>query len=143
MEQRLSIVTLGVADYQRAKAFYEGLGWRASLDVEQTAFFEAGGAVVVLWSREKLAADSGVVDDGASWAGMVLAHNVRSRDEVHEVIEQARAQGAEVTRQPAETFYGGYAGAFRDLDGHTWEIAWNPAFALDERGNLMLAKGLS
>src|SRR3954453_13923598 len=116
MEQRVSLVTLGVRDYARAKAFYEALGWSVALDVEETAFFRANGVVVVLWSREKLAADSGIDDDGARWSATALAHNVGSREEVDEVIEQARAAGAEISREPAETFYGGYAGVFRDLD---------------------------
>ena len=126
MKQSLSLVTLGVADYRRAKAFYEALGWTTALDLQETAFFRANGVVVVLWAREKLAADMGVADDGARFGGIALAHNVRSRGEVHEVIEQARANGAEIAREPAETFYGGYAGVFRDLDGHAWEIAHNP-----------------
>lgn len=138
MEQRLSLVTLGVADHGRAKDFYEALGWRVTLDLEQTAFFEAGGAVLVLWGRDKLAADTGVRDDGARWGGITLAHNVRSRDEVHEVIERARVAGAEITREPSETFYGGYAGIFRDLDGHAWEIAYNPGFGFDDEGRLVL-----
>src|SRR5581483_12171885 len=100
MRQSLSLVTLGVADYARAKAFYEALGWTAAMDVEETAFFRANGVVVTLWSREKLAADAGVSDTGASFGGIVLAHNVGSRDEVHEVMEQARAAGATVTREP-------------------------------------------
>jgi predicted lactoylglutathione lyase len=138
VEQRLSLITLGVADYGRAKAFYEGLGWSVAMDVQETAFFYVGGTVLVLWSREKLAADTGVVDGGATWGGITLAHNVRSREEVQAVIEQARANGGDVTREPAETFYGGYAGIFRDLDGHAWEVAHNPGFELDDRGNVVL-----
>jgi predicted lactoylglutathione lyase len=138
VKQRVSLVTLGVSDYARAKAFYEALGWSVALDIEETAFFEAGGTVVVLWARDKLAADTGVPDDGARWGGIVLAHNVRSREDVHEVIEQARSNGAEITREPAETFYGGYAGAFRDLDGHPWEVAHNPAFGFDDEGRIVL-----
>jgi uncharacterized protein len=139
VRQTISLITLGVADFARAKAFYEGLGWTVSLDVEETAFFQtANGTVVVLWSREKLAADTGVADDGVRWGGITLAQNVRSREEVHEVIEQARANGAEITREPAETFYGGYAGIFRDLDGHAWEIAHNPGFGLDANGSVVL-----
>src|SRR6476619_7391656 len=138
MKQSVSLVTLGVADYVRAKTFYEELGWRAALDLQETAFFEGNGVVVTLWSREKLAADMGIPDDGASWGGIALAHNVASRDEVHDVIERARAAGAEITREPSETFYGGYAGAFRDLDGHAWEIAHNPGFGLDPSGRAML-----
>jgi len=135
----VSLVTLGVADLERARAFYAALGWAPSLDIQETLFFQAGGVVVVLWGREKLAADSGVADDdGARWGGITLAHNVRSRAEVDAVVAQARAAGAEVTREPAETFYGGYAGIFRDPDGHAWEVAHNPGFALDERGAVLL-----
>jgi predicted lactoylglutathione lyase len=118
VEQRVSLLTLGVADYSRAKAFYEALGWSVTLDIEETAFFQTSGCVVVLWSRDKLAEDTGIPDDGPRWGGILLAHNVRSRDKVDKVIEQARSNGAEITREPSETFYGGYAGAFRDLDGH-------------------------
>jgi len=134
----VTLVTLGVADYARAKEFYEAMGWSPALDVEETAFFQANGVVLVLWARDKLADDMSVPDDGARWSGIALAHNVRSREEVHEVIEQARSNGAEVTREPSETFYGGYAGAFRDLDGHAWEVAHNPGFSLDDGGNVVL-----
>jgi uncharacterized protein len=138
VEPRLTILTLGVADYPRAKTFYEALGWTCALDIEETAFFPGNGVVLVLWGRDKLAKDSGVADDGARWGGITLAHNVRSREEVDRVIEEARRLGAEVTRDPGETFYGGYAGIFRDLDGHAWEIAFNPGFGLDDRGNVVL-----
>jgi predicted lactoylglutathione lyase len=141
MEQRLSMVTLGVADYARAKAFYEALGWSAALDIQETAFFQAGSVILVLWERSKLDDDAGIDDEDARWGGIALAQNVRSREEVHQVIEQARSAGAEVTREPAETFYGGYAGYFRDLDGHAWEIAHNPGFGLDDDGNLVLPAG--
>jgi predicted lactoylglutathione lyase len=138
VDQRLTLVTLGVSDYARAKAFYEALGWSAPLEVEETSFFQGNGVILCIWAREKLGPDMGIPDDGASWSGIALAHNVRSKDEVHGVIEQARANGAEITREPAETFYGGYAGAFRDLDGHAWEIAHNPGFGLDDDGNIVL-----
>ena len=138
MQQSVSLVTLGVSDYDAAKAFYAALGWSPALEVQETAFFRANGVVLVLWAREKLAPDLGIADDGARWGGIGLAHNVGSRDEVHEVIELARANGAEITREPAETFYGGYAGVFRDLDGHAWEIAHNPGFGLDADGNVVL-----
>jgi len=138
VQQSLSLVTLGVSDYARAKAFYEALGWKAALEVEQTTFFRANGVVLVLWGRDELAADTGVRDDGARWGGITLAHNVGSREEVHEVIELARRNGAEVTREPADTFYGGYAGVFRDLDGHAWEIAYNPGFGLADDGTVVL-----
>jgi catechol 2,3-dioxygenase-like lactoylglutathione lyase family enzyme len=138
MEQRVSLVTLGVSDYARAKAFYTALGWVPALDVEDTAFFQANGVIVVLWAREKLAQDMGIPDDGARWGGIALAYNVPSKDAVEEVIEQARALGAEITREPGATFYGGYAGCFLDPDGHAWEIAHNPTFTLDDAGNVVL-----
>jgi len=141
VDQRVSLVTLGVADYARAKAFYEALGRSPALDIEETAFYEANGVILVLWARDKLAADMGVEDDGARFGGIALAHNVRSRDEVNEVIERARRNGAAITREPAETFYGGYAGAFRDPDGPVWEIAHNPGFGLDPDGNVVLPAG--
>jgi uncharacterized protein len=140
VEQRLSLVTLGVADYEKSKAFYESLGWKVTMDVEETAFFQANGTIVVLWSRAKLAEDMNVPDDGAAWSGIALAHNVGSREEVHEIVDLARANGAEITREPSETFYGGYAGVFRDLDGHAWEVAYNPGFELDDRGNVVLPR---
>jgi len=138
MRQAVSLITLGVSDYARAKAFYAALGWTPAMDVEETAFFEANGVVLVLWSREKLAADMGVADDGASWGGVALAHNVASDAEVDRIVEDARAAGAQISREPAPTFYGGYAGAFRDLDGHVWEVAHNPGFGLTDDGNVVL-----
>jgi hypothetical protein len=141
MRQSISLITLGVDDYDRSKAFYEALGWVASLDIQETAFFTANGIVLALWSREKLAADTGATDDGSRWSGITLAHNVGSREEVHQIIEAARLAGGEIAREPAETFYGGYAGVFRDLDGHPWEVAHNPGFGLDDMGNVILPVG--
>jgi uncharacterized protein len=140
MDQRLSLVTLGVADVEASKAFYERLGWRVGLDVQETVFFQIGDAILTLWGRDKLAADSGVTDDGG-WGGVTLAHNVGSRDEVDRVIEDARAAGARIGREPTETFYGGYAGVFIDLDGHPWEVAHNPGFELREDGSIHLPDG--
>jgi uncharacterized protein len=138
MKQSVSLITLGVSDYARSKAFYEAIGWAPSMDVEETAFFAANGVVLVLWSRDKLAADMGVEDEGARWGGIALAHNVASDDEVERVIEDARANGARVTREPSRTFYGGYAGAFCDPDGHVWEVAHNPGFGLTDDGSVIL-----
>lgn len=138
MDQRISLITLGVADVGRAKAFYERLGWQGQ-EVEETVFFQAGGAVVVLWARDKLADDAGVDDvnpDG--FGGVALAHNVRSRAEVDDVLADAADAGAEITRPARETFYGGYAGCFTDPDGHVWEIAHNPGFTLGPDGSVIL-----
>lgn len=138
MRQSIALITLGVSDYARAISFYEGLGWRAKLEIEETAFFEANGVVLVLWSRAKLAADMGIDDRNGGWSGITLAHNVGAAAEVDEVVELARTLGAEVTREPSETFYGGYAGGFVDLDGHSWEVAYNPNFALSADGSVVL-----
>jgi predicted lactoylglutathione lyase len=138
MKQSVSLITLGVSDYARAKAFYEAMGWSAAMDVEETAFFQCNGVVLVLWSRAKLADDMGIDDDGARWGGVALAHNVASDEEVDRIVEQARVNGAEVCRAPSPTFYGGYAGAFRDLDGHVWEVAHNPGFGLADDGAVIL-----
>jgi uncharacterized glyoxalase superfamily protein PhnB len=137
VEQRISLVTLGVADVARAQRFYERLGWRGQL-VEETVFFQTGQSALVLWGRGKLAADSGIDDGGAEFGGVVLAYNARSQDEVRSIVAAARDAGATVTRPPSDTFYGGYAAVFRDLDGHPWEVAYNPGFTLTEDGSLIL-----
>ena len=137
MEQRISIVTLGVGDLARARAFYEALGWRGQ-EVEETVFFQAGPLVLVLWARAKLAADSGVPDDGRGFDGVTLAQNVRSAEEVDAVVAAAAEAGATVPRKPGPTFYGGYAGVFLDPDGHAWEIAHNPGFTITDEGAVVL-----
>jgi len=138
MDQRLSVVTLGVADLGRARAFYEALGWRTGAAPEDdVVFFATGGPVLALWSRERLADDSGV-DDAPGWGGVTLAHNVRSAREVDDVIEQARAAGARISREPGETFWGGYSGVFVDPEGHPWEVAHNPRWTLREDGGVEL-----
>lgn len=137
MEQRLSLVTLGVADLDRARRFYEALGWRETPRAEGVVFFQSGGMVVGLWGREELAADSGV-DDAGGWGGITLAHNVASPAEVDAVIDEARAAGATIAREPAATFWGGYSGVFVDPDGHPWEVAHNPAWTLAEDGSIDL-----
>ncbi len=130
------MITLGVSDLPRARAFYERLGWRGQ-EVEQTVFFQAGGLVLVLWSEDRLADDAGVPRSAAGgFRGAALAQNVRSRAAVDAVVSAAEAAGARVTRPPAETFYGGYAGYFTDPDGHAWEIAYNPGFPLADDGTI-------
>lgn len=138
MEQRISLVTLGVADLARARAFYQRLGWRGQ-EVEQTVFFQAGGLALVLWGRDKVADDAGLEDTGTDgFGGMTLAHNVRSRVEVDQVLDQAAKAGAEIIQAARETFYGGYAGFFTDPDGHVWEIAYNPGFSLNDDGTIII-----
>jgi predicted lactoylglutathione lyase len=140
MKQSVSLITLGVSDYERAKSFYAALDWSPALETEETVFFQANGVVLVLWAREKLAADTGIADNGAGWSGITLAHNVASRQEVDDVLDRARIAGGTITRAPIETFYGGYAGVFRDLDGHAWEIAHNPGFGLAADGSVLLGE---
>jgi catechol 2,3-dioxygenase-like lactoylglutathione lyase family enzyme len=138
VEQRISLITLGVTDLARARGFYQRLGWRGQ-EVEETVFFQAGGVALVLWGRDRVAADAGVEDPGGDgFGGMTLAHNVRSRGEVDEVLAAAAAAGAEITRPARETFYGGYAGCFTDPDGHVWEIAHNPGFPLGPDGAITI-----
>jgi predicted lactoylglutathione lyase len=137
VEQRISLVTLGVDDIPRARAFYEALGWRGQ-EVEETVFFQAGAMALILWGRDKLTADSGLTSPGSGFDGVTLAQNVRSQAEVDAIVATARDAGATVTREPATTFYGGYAGVFLDPDGHAWEIAFNPGFTLTDDGALVL-----
>ncbi|MFN8122113.1 MAG: VOC family protein [Thermoleophilia bacterium] len=137
MEQRISLVTLGVADLARARAFYEGLGWRAADETPEVVFFQTGGMAFALWDRARLAEDS-TVADGGGWGGVTLAHNVRSPGEVDAVIATARAAGAVIGREPAATFWGGYSGVFIDPDGHPWEVAHNPFWPLGDDGSVRL-----
>jgi hypothetical protein len=141
MDQRLSLVTLGVANVTRAQTFYEALGWQLSGgvddDTDHVAFFQTGGHIVALWDRAKLAADSGV-DDNGGWGGITLAYNVRSPEEVDAVLAEAKAAGAHITREGAKTFWGGYSGVFVDPDGHPWEVAHNPGWTVHEDGSTTL-----
>jgi catechol 2,3-dioxygenase-like lactoylglutathione lyase family enzyme len=140
MEPRISLVTLGVADLDRARSFYEALGFRdeapAGADV---AFLQAGGMVLGLWDRRLLAEDS-VMTDGGGWGGVTLAHNVRSAADVDAVLAEARAAGARIAREGRPTEWGGYSGVFVDPDGHPWEVAHNPHWALREDGSISLAR---
>ena len=138
MEQRVSVITLGVVDLGRARRFYEALGWETgAAPDDEVVFFQAGGMVVSLWGRAGLAEDSGVSDAGG-WGGITLAHNVDSPAAVDAVVEEARAAGATVAREPAETFWGGYSGVFVDPDGHPWEVAHNPHWTVHEDGRTTL-----
>ena len=141
MEQRVSVITLGVRDLARARAFYEALGWvtRAKPD-DDVVFFQAGGLVFALWGRDQLAEDS-VVEDAGGWGGVTLSYNVRAPEDVDSAIEEARAAGANIVREPAETFWGGYSAAFTDPEGHPWEVAHNPRWAVADDGSVKLPPG--
>ena len=133
----MSLITLGVADVVRSHHFYEALGWTGASPDEDVWFFQAGGMVVALWSREKLAEDS-CVSDGGGWGGITLAHNVGSPEEVDAVLDEAHAAGATIGRAGASTFWGGYSGVFIDPDGHPWEVAHNPGWTLHGDGSVTL-----
>jgi catechol 2,3-dioxygenase-like lactoylglutathione lyase family enzyme len=140
MEQRVSVITLGVADLGRAREFYRALGWRhVGSDTDDVAFFQAGGMVFALWDRARLAEDS-AVSDGGGWGGVTLAHNVDSPGKVDTIINEARAAGAVIGREPARTFWGGYSGVFIDPDGHPWEVAHNPGWELRADGSVHLTE---
>lgn len=138
MEQRITLITLGVSDLARAKAFYEALGWRGQ-EVEETVFFQAGGLGLVLWSRDKLARDCGLeAGPTGGFDGIVLAHNVRSDAEVDALLAAAERAGGTITKPAAVNAVGFYSSAFTDPDGHAWEIAHNPGFPLAEDGTITL-----
>ncbi|MEO6473451.1 MAG: VOC family protein [Aeromicrobium sp.] len=140
MEQRLSLVTLGVADLARARAFYEdGLGWTKGNSEEEVAFYQLNGLVFALWTRADLAEDANITDTGATFSGMALAFNTRSQDEVDELLAQAKTAGGTILKPAQEVFWGGYSGYFADPDGHAWEVAWNPGWAIDETGHISLS----
>ena len=139
MKQRVNLITLGTGDLGRARRFYEALGWRTGAGAEDdVVFFQAGDMIVALWDRAKLAEDSCVSDSGG-WGGVTLALNLGSPAEVDATIEEARAAGAKIGREPAETFWGGYSSVVVDPDGHPWEIAHNPRWTVTEHGGVRLA----
>lgn len=138
MEQRLSLVTLGVSDLDRAREFYERLGWRPTGPTRDVVFFQTGGMVVGLWGRAELAQDTGVTD-GGGWGGITLAHNLRSPDEVDALLTEVEAAGGTIRRSGAATEWGGYSGLFADLDGHCWEVAHNPFWTITDDGRTLLA----
>jgi uncharacterized protein len=139
MEQRVSIITLGVADLKRSQEFYERLGWRRSMaNTEGIAFFQAGGMALALYPRLELATDANVAPDGQGFSGVSLAYNTRDHAEVDSVLEAAVVAGAKLIKPAKEAFWGGYSGYFSDLDGFLWEVAWNPSFAIAEDGSIRI-----
>jgi catechol 2,3-dioxygenase-like lactoylglutathione lyase family enzyme len=139
MEQRITMVTLGVTDLPRSTAFFERLGWRRSMrQAEGVAFFQCGGIAVGLYPMTALAEDAGVSAERAGFGGFAIAHNTRTKDEVDAVLADAEAAGAAIVKPAEEASWGGYSGYFRDLDGHLWEVAWNPAFPIDSEAAVHL-----
>ena len=139
MEQRVSVLTLSVADLARSRAFYEeGLGWRAAFADDEVAFYQLNGLVLALFSRQAFEEDADLPAGTARAGGIALAYNVRERDEVDSEMGHAARAGATILRPARDTTWGGYSGYFTDPDGHPWEVAWNPHWRLDDAGNLVL-----
>jgi uncharacterized protein len=137
MRQRVTVITLGYRDYQRARDFYTAMGWEVQWTDDDVIFFQAGPMILSVWDRAKLAKDSGVEDSGG-WGGVTLSYNVNSPEEVDEVLAQAKAAGGTVPRPGGKTFWGGYSGIFVDPEGHPWEVAHNPNWTLHEDGSVSL-----
>jgi|ERR1700734_2025076 predicted lactoylglutathione lyase len=139
MEQRVSIITLGVANLEQSRQFYERLGWRRSMtQSEGIVFFQAGGMAVALYPRGELAKDANVAPDGSGFRGITLAYNARNRSEVDSVLAKAVAVGAKLLKPAQEAFWGGYSGYFSDPDGFLWEVAWNPSFPIAADGSIRI-----
>lgn len=140
VEARINIVTLGVSDLQRARKFYEeGLGWKASSASQDTiVFFQLGGIVLALYPRGLLADDATVLADGSGFRGITLAHNARAKEDVAGILKIAEAAGGKIVKPAQDVFWGGHSGYFADPDGHLWEVAWNPHFKLNQRGEVEL-----
>jgi uncharacterized protein len=140
MEQRISIVTLGVAELDRSRKFYESLGWKASAaSNDSIVFFQTGGMALALYSRKELAKDANVATEGKGFGGITIAYNARTRDEVDALMSEALAAGAKILKSAEEAFWGGYSGYFSDPDGFPWEIAWNPFFAIAADGSIRVS----
>ena len=139
MEQRISLITLGVSNLERSGKFYERLGWRRSMaKAEGIVFFQAGGMALALYPRSHLAKDANVPPEGQGFPGIALAYNTRTRAEVDKVMAEAEAAGATILKPAHEAFWGGYSGYFADPDSFPWEVAWNPSFPIAADGSLHL-----
>ena len=141
MEQRISLVTLGVANVAAARAFYERLGWTASsASMDEVVFFDMGGWMFGLYGQSNLSKDSGLTENKPVPGGITLAYNTRSREEVDHFMDEVKEAGATILASPVEMPWGGYVGYFADPDGHPWEISWVPHFPILEDGRLEIPK---
>jgi predicted lactoylglutathione lyase len=139
MEQRISLITLGVKDLARSTRFFESLGWKRSVkDAPGVSFFQCGSIAFGLFPLEELAKDAGVPAASLGSGSITIAYNARSKEDVDNVLAEVSALGAKIVKSAEEVFWGGYSGYFRDLDGHLWEVAWNPGFVIEENGAVIL-----
>ncbi|MED5548966.1 MAG: VOC family protein [Pseudomonadota bacterium] len=137
MEQRVSLITLGVADTARSRAFYEALGWKAAFENEEVVFFQLNGIVLGLFRRDSFDLDMKRDNDGTG--RIALAYNVRDRSEVDPALDRAVAAGGSVLKRAEEAPWGGYSGYFADPDGHAWEVAHNPAWTISAAGHVEMS----
>jgi catechol 2,3-dioxygenase-like lactoylglutathione lyase family enzyme len=140
VNQHLHLITLGVKDFEKSRKFYtEILGWKStSVSNDDVAFFQAGGVVLAIYPREKLAEDALTSPEGSGFSGITLAYNASSELEVDEIISDLKSKGVKIIKEPQKVFWGGYSSYFADPDDYRWEVAYNPFFAFDENGNLKL-----
>ncbi len=138
MEQRLSLVTLGVADLEQSQRFYEALGWKRGNENPAVAFFQLNGLILALWSRSALAEDARLALNERGFGGIALAYNARSKKDVDAVLAEAQRAGARILKPAKDTHWGGYSGYFADPDGHPWEVAWNPGWKISKKGEMTL-----
>ena len=140
MESRITLLTLGVTDLQRSISFYrDGLGFPlSSASADQIAFFGTGGVVLALYPRHLLAEDVTASDTPGGFSGITIAHNVREREQVDQVLQVAAGAGATTLKPAQDAFWGGRSGYFADPDGHIWEVAWNPGLPIGPDGAMTL-----
>lgn len=140
MRQKLNLITLGTDDFARSLDFYEnGLGWKKSeKSMDGLALFDLGGIILALHPRQELAEDTTLPYQPSSFSGLTISHNTRSEKEVDEILEKVAALGGTIVKRAQKVYWGGYSGYFKDLDGHLFEVAYNPFWELDEKGNLIL-----
>jgi len=141
MDQRVSVVGLGVDDLTRAKRFYEALGWRAASDETGIVAFNLIGMALTLYPWPDVAAEVGMTVEEYGKPNVMLAHNVRTRDEVAATLAKAEAAGGTIVKPAQDVFWGGHSGYFRDLDGHYWEVAFNPFSPLGPKGGFQWGGG--
>ncbi len=140
MNRHLHLITLGVSDFEKSRKFYTDiLGWKpTSTSNDNILFFQAGGVVMAIYPREKLAEDAMTSPEGSGFSGITLAYNAKSETEVDEIIGDLKAKGVKIVKEPQKVFWGGYSSYFADPDDYRWEVAYNPFFEFDENGNLKL-----
>ena len=141
MEQRLSLVTLGVVDLEQSLRFYQALAWKRGNDNPSVVFFQLNGMILALWSRSALAENAGLAPNERGFGGITLAYNARSKKDVDAVIAEAGRAGARILKPAHDTAWGGYSGYFADPDGHPWEVAWNPGWTITKKGEVKMKSG--